>query len=137
VRSALAIASAALALTALGCSAEEPSERAATAVLPAANTACLQARVEAVSEPPGARLADRARHALPVATRTLAALQALETQPAARLQREYERLFELYRRAATPQRRRDRTRLADALASAEASVRSEAQAARLPACSPP
>jgi hypothetical protein len=122
VRAALAVAGLLVVLS--GC-AEEP--RRVAAVQPDANTACLQARVG--SEPAAKRL--------PVATRTLAALQAISSgDPAVvRLRREYERLFGLYRVAATT--RQGGRQLREAVAGAEDSVRSLARDARLPACSPP
>ena len=125
MRSALASVGAVVVLMALGCSEEADEGHRAAAVVPAANTACLQARVGMEpAAPAGRRLAARARAVLPVATRTLAALQALP-QEHARLEREYQRLFELYRQAATTRRRV--LGLAKAVASAEESVRAEAR----------
>ena len=119
------------------------------AFLTRANTACLQARVGATG--PGAaqptapsraarRVRAHARRSLPLATRTLAVLRALQPaggprQALVRLEAEYERLFALYLDAAAP-RRPSAKGLADAVDMAEESVRAQARAARLPACSP-
>jgi hypothetical protein len=120
-----------------------------TAFLTRANSACLQARVGATG--PGAahptapsraarRVRAHARRSLPLATRTLAVLRALHPageprQALVRLETEYERLFALYLDAAGP-RRPGAKGLAEAVDMAEESVRAQARAARLPACSP-
>ena len=129
-----------------------PPVAAATAVLPKANTACLQARVSAAAPPtqPSAsarsmahqprHLQAPARRNLPLATRTLAALRTLDLPPRARaalarLDSEYVRLFDLYQQAAGP-RRLHAPRLAETLGAAEQSVRAHALAAGVPACVP-
>jgi hypothetical protein len=152
------LAAAALAWTGCGGSGDESSGRPQPApsgvgLLARANTACLQARADASARNPAQptapastpwrqarRLRSYARRNLPVATRTLAVLRRLrpadhDRQALARLEGEYERLFALYLDAAAP-RRQSAKDLAEAVGMAEANVRAQAHAARLPACSP-
>jgi hypothetical protein len=164
-RAAAAIAAVLVTTVALGCAGSADEQTASTgggagaggaAFLSKANTACLQARAGAtpagaaqLSAPSAARLSSsrqgrrvraHARRSLPLATRTLAVLRTLRPsgegrEALARLESEYQRLFMIYTEAAAP-RRQPTKGLAAAVGTAEESVRAQARAARLPACSP-